>query len=315
MDEQFARDVKKGLTSKEKFLYSKYFYDEAGDRLFQQITKLPEYYLTAAEQEIIEKNTGKLLEYFNEGTGSFNLVEFGTGDGEKTRIMLRYFAGKSNFSYCPIDISENALNILQAKIKADIPGINIEPVNGEYFEAMDILNKKSFARKVIMFMGANIGNFLPPMAIDFLNNVAKRMQKNDLFLMGVDLKKDPMTILNAYNDSKGVTADFNYNLLLRINTELGGDFDIKQFYHYPFYDPSTGECKSFLISKIKQIVHIEKFKLSINFEAGEPIYMEVSQKYSIDEIQDMILKAGLKVVEMFLDENKYFVDVLVKKEG
>ena len=313
MDEQFAKDVREGLTAKEKYLYSKYFYDEPGDLLFKQITMMPEYYLTGCEEEILETNRDKFIELFGDDGNRFNLIEFGAGDGLKTRILLRHFMENHvPFRYCPIDISANVLEILVNTLEKEFPGIYIDPVNDEYFGALDSLEEKSRDRKIILFLGANIGNFIPPVAVDFLTGISGRMKGNDLLLTGFDIKKDPREIVKAYNDPKGVTADFNFNLLLRINSELGGNFNIENFYHYPLYDPSTGETKSFLISKKEQNVYIEKIKATINFYKGEHIYMEVSQKYSINMIEDLAVKSGLRPVKYFFDKRKYFTDVLFK---
>jgi L-histidine Nalpha-methyltransferase len=214
MDEQFAADVLEGLSATPKYLLSKYFYNEPGDRLFQKIMELDEYYLTKAEYDIFENRKSELLDYFSADGQRFDLIEFGAGDGYKTRVLIEYFLReRAQFTYVPIDISENVLNELTTMLAGKFPALQINPMNDDYFHALEELNKVDFDRKVILFLGSNIGNFREKAAIPFLSHIAADMSAADRLLIGFDLKKDPEIILAAYNDCQGVTRDFNLNLL------------------------------------------------------------------------------------------------------
>lgn len=307
--ETFAYDVKKGLSAMPKYLPSKYFYDEAGDRLFQQIMELEEYYLTRSEFQIINKHKQDLLQLFQNGSAEFNLIEFGAGDGLKSKILLEYFYHSDTaFRYVPIDISTNILTELVEDIASQYQGLKIDAKPRDYFEALHDMNQHSQIRKVILFLGSNIGNFQWEEASVFLHRLSQNMLADDLLLIGFDLKKNPEIILNAYNDRKNVTRDFNLNLLNRINHELGGNFMIDYFKHYPVYDPETGKAKSYLISTKEQEVYIEALKESFHFKAWEPVFMEISQKYDLKDIEDLANKSGFEVTENFFDQNGWFVD-------
>jgi len=308
---QFAKDVREGLSSEPKYLLSKYFYDDVGDILFQQIMTLEEYYLTDCELEIFENQKDKILSCFSNDKGTFDLIEFGSGDGYKTKILLEYFTiEKVKFNYIPIDISSSVLETLSEDLKENIPGLNILPICDDYFHALEELNKVDFNKKVILFLGSNIGNFKGDNAIPFLKHLHADMNENDQLFIGFDLKKDPQIILNAYNDREGITREFNYNLLDRINRELGGNFDRNSFSHYPTYNPVTGEARSYLVSLKAQTVWIEVLSQSFSFEKWEPIFMEVSQKYSLQDIQHLAKHSGFKIDNNFFDSRNYFTDSL-----
>ena len=304
--------VDKGLSGSPKRLPSWLLYDDEGDRLFQQIMMMPEYYPTRCEYDILQHHKEELLQCFREGSASFRLIELGAGDGLKTEILLKHFmAQQVPFAYCPVDISSNALDILSARLKASLPQLNIVPLHKSYDDALSDLHDQN-EKKVILFMGANIGNFTIQEAAQFLKKLAIRLHHGDQLMIGFDLKKDPRTILQAYDDPRGITAEFNLNLLRRLNRELGADFDTDHFSHYPYYDPDTGTTKSFLISLINQDVHIEALGKFFHFTAWEPIQTEVSQKYDITTIEKLMSLTGLKVERIFQDARNYFCDVLVR---
>jgi dimethylhistidine N-methyltransferase len=316
MNTNFAKDVEKGLDSNPKSLDSKYFYNELGDQLFQQIMELDEYYLTDCEYEILRNNRETYRTLFQESENHYSLVELGAGDGLKTRVLLQHFTEKqSNFSYLPIDISSNVLNILQKKVNKEIPELEIEPHPGDYFNALDQMNAREQERKVILFLGSTIGNFVYKEAVGFLKELNTQMNSKDLLLIGFDLKKDPNTILNAYNDKKGITAAFNLNLLQRINEELDGNFDLKKFYHYPTYNPISGEAHSFLISKANQEVRIEGINRTFQFTEGEPIFMEISKKYDLQSIEGLAEESGFSIKKNFFDSKFYFTNSLWQKKS
>ena len=304
--------VDKGLSGTPKRLPSWLFYDDEGDRLFQQIMMMPEYYPTRCEYDILQQNKEELLQYFKGASSSFRLIELGAGDGLKTEILLKHFLSQqAAFVYYPVDISRNALDILAERLKGSLPQLQIVPLHKNYDDALaDLHDPKQ--KKVILFMGANIGNFTIQEAAQFLKRLAISLQRGDQLLIGFDLKKDPRTILQAYDDPRGVTAEFNLNLLRRLNRELGADFDTDNFSHYPYYDPDTGTTKSFLISMINQAVHIEALGKFFHFTAWEPIQTEVSQKYDIATIEKLMSLTGFKIERIFADARKYFCDVLVR---
>jgi len=304
----FAKEVQEGLESNPKSLSSKYFYDAKGDELFQQIMAMPEYYLTNSEFEVFSTHKEALREAF--GNSIFNLVELGAGDGTKTKILLEHFIEKgSNFYYSPIDISGNVLEHLKTDLSVLWPDLEVNSVAAEYFRGLAQLSESS-DRKVVLFLGGNIGNMSLEEAENFLISMHQNLNKGDLVLIGFDLKKDPQTILDAYNDPAGITSAFNLNLLERINRELGANFKIEQFKHWETYHPISGATESFIISKQQQNVYIEALNRSFDFEAWEAIHTELSQKYSLRDIQELASTIGFTSIGQFFDKKRYFVDAL-----
>lgn len=311
---QFEKDVIEGLSADPKYLSSRYFYNAKGDRIFQQIMQMPEYYLTNCEYEVFELKQEEILQAISPGK-KFNLVELGAGDGYKTKVLLQHFLDReAEFEYFPVDISGNVLKLLSEDLAQRFPNLSVRSLNYEYFEALERLNELDDSPKVILFLGGNIGNFTPERAHAFFNKLYQSMRPGDMLLSGIDLKKDPRVILQAYNDAAGITASFNLNLLQRMNEELGADFDLEKFEHYPTYDPFTGECRSYLISKEKQEVYFRNMDRSFHFDRAEAIHMEISRKYSFKGIEELAHDCGFKVKEHFTDSRNYFVDTLWVKE-
>lgn len=311
MNNQFAHDVLDGLNSTPKTLPSKYFYDKIGDNLFQQIMKLDEYYLTRSEYQIFDTHKNELHDLFSQDVDEFNLVEFGAGDGYKTKVLLESFVkANTKFNYVPIDISSNVLKQLEASLKKELPELSVNSISDDYFKALKKL-KSSNTREVVLFLGSNIGNFTKEKADEFLKGLYDSLKPGDMVLIGFDLKKNPRVILDAYNDSKGVTAAFNFNLLNRINNELEGNFDTDKFQHHPIYNPLTGTTSSFLVSTEDQTVEI--LDSAIKFDAWEAIHMEISQKYSLKMIKGLATEAGFKVVKNFYDDHRYYLNAVWKK--
>ncbi len=314
LDTQFKQEVYQGLTSYPKFLSSKYIYDKAGDALFQDIMNMPEYYLTNTEFSILETYKEELAQHFSNDEKPFHLIEMGAGDGKKTKILLHHFTDKKlDFTFRPIDISQNALDSLQANLKDEIPELATEPMQGTYFETLKKLNFATDERKVILFLGSNIGNLLHDQAIEFLSQIQEYMQPNDLLFIGFDQKKHPQILLDAYNDATGITARFNKNLLVRINRELEADFDMDSFMHWEVYDPESGTAKSYLVAQSPQEVRIEKLNLDVTFDAWETIHTEISQKYDDKTVHWLAEKSGLKVLETFSDTKNYYKNYLFTK--
>ncbi len=298
-----------GLLTEPKTIPSRYFYDAKGDELFQKIMELPEYYLTRAEFEILSEQSRAIVAAtaFSKET-PFEIVELGAGDGIKTRQMLQVLLKEGyTFTYKPIDISPNVLEDLAANMN-DLDGLNLEGIAGDYFDILERL-KDVETPKLILFLGSNLGNYEDANAAAFLANIAAKMNPGDALLLGLDLKKDPDRILDAYNDPAGVTRDFNLNLLTRMNRELGANFQIKQFQHTPEYDPE-GKAISYLTSLVDQTVEFSETEHSVTFKKGEKIQTEVSRKYD-DATLKKLLENRLKIHSKFMDKNADFADYLL----
>ncbi len=304
----FEKDVCEGLRDFPKHLSSKYFYDETGDELFQKIMGMPTYYLTQAEYNILNHHKVEIAEMFS-SKGPFELIELGAGDGKKTKVLLEELCEQqSDFTYIPIDISENSLEQLTNSVTYELPQVNIDGFQGTYFKALKKLGNRNQKRKIILFLGSNIGNLKHNQAIDFLSEIRQLMQPNDILFLGADQKKNPQTILDAYNDKEGITAQFNKNILHRINKELDADFDLDKFLHWENYDPESGTAKSYLVSKEDQIINLEKLNLKIHLKAWETIHTEISQKYDDDMVHWLAKEAGLTIHRIFSDGKEAFKD-------
>lgn len=310
----FEQEVYEGLTTYPKHLSSKYFYDEVGDKLFQDIMAMPEYYLTDCEFNILETHKAEISTLFAQNGDPFSLFELGAGDGKKTKILLQHLVDFDiPFDYRPIDISQNALDQLEASIKKEIPQVTVNTLQGTYFDTLRDIGNSNGRRKVILFLGSNIGNLLHPQAVGFLKNMRDAIGKNDLIFMGLDQKKNPQTILDAYNDQTGITEAFNKNVLARINKELGGNFDLDNFLHWEIYNPETGTAKSFLVAKRAQTVFIESLALEVRLKRWETIHTEISQKYDDEVVEWLAQQADLKIVTSFSDEQEFYKNYVFKK--
>ena len=308
----FLQDVLKGLQSSPKYLDSKYFYDKKGDALFQKIMASGEYYLTNSEKEIFSKQTAQIAETVLNGTNDLDVIEFGSGDATKSIHLLKELAErKAIHTYFPIDISENIILLLNKTLSKKLPHVTIHGLHGEYLEMLSETKKLSAKRKLILLLGANIGNFKFNEMPVFCKKLRSLLDDGDMVLIGFDLKKNPAKILAAYNDKGGLTKRFNLNLLKRINKELHANFKLKNFGHYATYDPADGACKSYLVSMKQQEVSICK-KTVIPFEKNECIFMEISQKYDQSQVTKIALECGFEPVGNFFDKKKYFVDVIWK---
>src|SRR6056297_1486949 len=311
----FAQDTLKGLTANEKYLLPKYFYDDKGSRIFQDIMQMPEYYLTDCEFEIFTRHQSEMKDLFGNGNTYFELVELGSGDGLKTKILLNHFVEHQiDFKYVAVDISRQANENLYKKLKAELPELNTEFKTGDYFQMMNELNQDSDNNKVFLFLGSNIGNFMEDERHRFLSQLSDFIQQNDKLLIGFDLKKSRNIIIKAYDDSHGYTRAFNLNHLLRINKELDANFNIESFRHFAHYNEDSGETKSFLISTKEQSVYIGALEKKIHFLKDEPIYMELSQKFDLEGIHQLARSYGFAIEKNFTDRRNYFVDSLwIKK--
>lgn len=309
IDREFANAVSEGLEAEPRRLSSRYFYDAAGDRLFQQIMASPEYYLTDCEREILRDQGGAIAEAMMAG-GAFELVELGAGDGSKICHLIDalHDAG-ATFTFKPLDISENVLELLEERLRPGRPWLDMQPLAGNYMDWL-AQPRRPGIRRVFAFMGSNLGNFAPEAARDFLRDIRRSMTAGDLLLIGLDLKKDPAVIRAAYDDAGGITARFNLNLLSRINRELGGDFDPAAWSHQPDYDPESGTARSFLRSERAQRVNIRALGKAFDFAEGELVHTEISQKYDDAIIGALAADSGFEVVNAFVDARGWFTDQL-----
>ena len=309
----FAKDVLNGLSANPKYLSSKYFYNDTGSRIFQDIMRMPEYYLTDCELEIFETQSHLIFQYFTKNSKDFDLVELGAGDGTKTKLLLSHFLNENcNFDYIPIDISKDAVRDLVISMELQLPELNIHGRVGDYFKLIDDIGSQDGRKKILLFLGSNIGNFNKSESLNFLSKLSAVMNHGDLLFIGFDLKKDPEIILNAYNDPHGHTAAFNLNLLDRINDELNANFILQNFKHRETYNPETGTAKSELISQQKQVVEIEDLSIKVPFEEGEAIFMEISQKYDEKMISELAERSGFQIVRNFYDRRLFYMNSLWK---
>jgi dimethylhistidine N-methyltransferase len=291
---RFRDDVVAGLSLPQKTLPPKYFYDAAGSRLFARICRLPEYYVTRAELALTRASLAAIARFAGRGC---QLIEYGSGEGLKSRLMIR--AVKPS-AYVPIDISQDALDAAARRLAREFPGLKIRPVPGDFSRPLD-LPIRAGTPSVVYFPGSTIGNLTPDEAHAFLSmsrGVAARM------LVGVDLKKDPALLHAAYNDARGVTAQFNLNLLARINRELGADFDLRRWRHYAFYNPAPGRVEMHLVALAAQRVRMRGHRW--HFAAGETIHTENSYKYSLDEFRALAERAGFTSAKVWSDRKGLF---------
>lgn len=305
--ENFLSDVLKGLKESPKKLQSKYFYDEAGDRLFQQIMNMPEYYLTDCELDIFKNKNEALARSILIDNSPFDLIELGAGDAMKSSYLLEYLTKQNtDFTYMPIDISGHILEELSEKFNRNLPDLEIKTLEGDYFDMLNKAMSISQRRKVVLFLGGNIGNMDLEESYHFCRELRRKLNLGDILIVGFDLKKNPHTILNAYNDPAGITSSFNLNLLIRMNRELEAYFDVLNFQHYQTYDPISGACRSFLVSLVEQNVHIgnEVF----HFKENELIDMEISQKFSPEDISKLARDSKFHIIDEILDSKNWFVD-------
>lgn len=309
----FALDILVGLSGSRKDISSKYLYDAQGSELFRRITQLPEYYPTNCELEILENRSSALAAMVD--SKPFNLVELGAGYGRKTEVVLsRFLEAGLNFKYVPIDISEAATAGLINTIGSKFPDLPADGLVSDYFNGLKYLNNRDDCLNFVLFLGSSIGNFTSAESRTFLRNVWNCLNHGDLLLIGFDLKKDIELLLHAYNDSEGVTAEFNLNVLRRINRELGGHFAVEKFRHFGTYDVFSGGMESYLVSLEHQSVYIELIGRSFSFEPWEPIHTENSYKYLVSDIESLAAETGFSVVTHFFDSRRFFADSVWRVE-
>lgn len=304
---QMFNEVVEGLCRPQKMIPSKFFYDERGSELFEEITRLDEYYPTRTEMRILEKYIGEIAKAVGEQSV---IVELGSGNSSKTRLLLDHMSDIS--AYVPVDISEEYLMKTVRSLKNEYPNLIIKPVCADYTKPFQIPPiAKPFEYYVIFYPGSTIGNFRPERAQQFLKTISKLLVPGGGMLVGVDLKKDREILEAAYNDSKGVTAEFNRNMLIRMNRELNADFQIDNFDHLAFYNEEKGRIEMHLKSERKQEVHLNG--KAIQLEEGETIHTENSYKYSLPEFRTLV-NEWFEVEKVWTDEDDLFsMQYLIKK--
>ena len=304
---QMLNDVLHGLSQPQKMLPSKYFYDERGSELFEEITGLPEYYPTRTEKKILNSNIDEIVSYIGQKSV---LIEPGSGSSSKTRLLLDHT--KDLAAYVPVEISEDYLMETVQNLKQEYPGLLIKPVCADYTAPFQIPKIDcEFNSFVIFYPGSTIGNFEPSKAKEFLKVMASLLNNRGHMLIGVDLKKDKNVLEAAYNDAEGVTAEFNKNMLVRLNRELDTDFDVSQFRHQAFWNEAEGRIEMHLISEARQEVKVDGqiFK----FEKNESIHTENSYKYTINEFKELF-DHWFEVEKIWTDDKNWFsLQYLVKK--
>jgi L-histidine N-alpha-methyltransferase len=291
------RDVASGLSRPQKELPPKYFYDRRGSELFDEITRLPEYYLTRTERALLDCWSGPLMATLTPAA----LVELGAGSADKTRLLLdaMVYAGNGEL-YVPIDVSAEFLEDAAARLREEYPTLGVEPLVGDIAEPL-ALGDDLPAPAVIAFLGSTIGNFDPAGARRLLRHVARAMRAGDRFLLGADLRKDPRVIEAAYNDQQGITAEFNLNVLRVVNRELGANFDLDAFEHRAFYDRTLHRIEMHLVSTGDQRVQIPGIG-TVQFAGGESIRTEISCKYDRESLSGALESAGLRMERWITDE-------------
>jgi len=303
-EDGFAADVRAGLTAQPKALPPKYFYDELGSHLFEAICHLPEYYLTRAETEILKRYAGEMVGRLD---GSVTLVELGSGSAVKTRHLIEaLLARQGRLCYQPIDISATMLEQSAYGLLKDYPSLQIAAQASDYTQGLGLAGRGDAQKVLVLFLGSNIGNYDPGEALTLLREVRRVLRAGDGLLVGVDLKKSPAVLEAAYADALGVTAAFNLNLLLRINRELGADFDLAQFEHRAVYNRELGRVEMHLVSRTTQTVNISGLGLKVKLEAAETIHTENSYKYDLQQVAALAQETGFRRDGVWLDSQERF---------
>lgn len=311
-EEGFSEALARGLSGTPKEIPSRFFYDARGSSLFERITETPEYYLTRCEQEILCERSPEIVSMAGK---PLRVIELGSGSAKKTTLLIEAALAKQpDLEYLPIDISEEFMLSSARKLLATYPGLRVTAIAGEYFSALHYLSEEShFAHgttNLFLFLGSNIGNFEDAEAEQLLISLRRAMRPCDFLLIGMDLDKDPSIIEPAYNDAGGVTEAFNKNLLVRINSELGGDFDLSAFRHHAPYLPSQRRVEMRLVSEREQMVTV--LQSSYHFSRDEHIHTETSRKYSQADVSDLFASSGLQIEHAFYDSCEWFALMLVK---
>jgi dimethylhistidine N-methyltransferase len=310
IEKTFAEEISSSLNHDSKFISPKFFYDKKGSDLFENICSLPEYYPTRTEISILRKLQPELSSYIDE---NFRLVELGSGTSVKTRLILDVLTKlQDSVDYFPIDISEILTESSEELLK-NYDGLHITGIIDTYEGGLEFLKNFDKKKNLIIFLGSSFGNFSPNDGFEFLKKINSTMKSGDLFLIGLDLIKDKQILESAYDDSQGVTAKFNLNILSRINDELDADFNLKNFSHLAIYNKEKQRIEMYLKSLVNQSVMVSKSDLLLNLEKDELIHTEHSHKYKLSQIHELLDSVGFEIKHTWLDDKKYFSLTLVSK--
>lgn len=299
---RFREDVAFGLRQTPKTLSPKYFYDHQGSLLFEEICQQPEYYLTRTEAAILTRHAPEIID----AVGDCTVVELGSGSSVKTRLLLdecqqRHYQTR----YIPIDISASMLEATARSLADQYPRLRVEALAAEYLTGLTAL--PSAARRLVLFLGSNLGNFSPMEQDQLFTALAQALRRSDFLLLGLDLRKPTAILESAYNDASGVTAAFNLNLLQRINRELRADFDLARFSHLAFHNAVQHQIEMHLRSECEQRVTILDLDLQVSFQAGETIHTEISRKFDVEEMTAQLATFGFQRLRSWTDERSWFV--------
>jgi L-histidine Nalpha-methyltransferase len=298
-----GEDIIQGLTAVKKNLPPKYFYDDRGSELFEQICELPEYYPTRTEAAIIDRYANEIARF----TGCCELVELGSGSSTKTRLLLdAYQQLPGDCRYIPIDVSGGILRNSVKQLSTEYPKFTIEGLIGTYDRALAHLESNSALSRMIFFLGSSMGNFTPQAAGKFWEQIATTLNPGDYFLLGIDLQKPPAILEAAYNDSQGVTAAFNLNVLSHLNWRFQGNFDPDLFTHQAIYNQIDTQIEMYLHCQKDHCVSLAALNLNVSFEAGESILTEISRKFDLTTIQDQLRSHGLNTMKIWTDSAQWF---------
>lgn len=305
-------DVVKGLTQTPKTLPPRYFYDDRGSLLFEEICELPEYYLTRTETAILQQYAGEIAQI----TGACEIVELGSGSSTKTRILLdAYYQQGYPLRYLPIDVSAGMLESSARQLLVDYPSLHIHGLAGTYELALGQLQPSQLPSRMICFIGSTLGNLNPQECDAFLSQITAALQVGEYFLLGVDLQKPKDILTAAYNDLQGVTAAFNLNMLEHLNRSFEGNFDTTQFTHWAFYNETEHQIEMHLRSVLEQTVELRTLNLTVNFAPDETIFTEISRKFDLDTIQHQLKAKGLVPLKVCTDANQWFGVILCQLQA
>lgn len=304
----FAEEVSAGLSADAPTLPCRFFYDDLGSKIFEEICELEEYYLTRVERGILRERALEIATHFDADAA---LVELGSGSAEKTRVLIEAFLDKQDaLVYVPVDIARGAIEESAEALLLEHARLRVHAICGEYESALALLGETEQASRLILWLGSSIGNLHKTDAAQFLASVRAELNESDRMLIGIDLRKDRERLERAYDDSEGVTARFNKNLLSRINRELDGNFDPAQFEFRSRYREDSGAVESFLRSLCDQDIEIAALDASFHFDEGDEIHTENSYKYSLQEIEELASRSGMRLeTQWFDDEGLYSVNL------
>lgn len=309
--QETGQDIVEGLSSNPRAIPPKYFYDEQGSQLFEQICELPEYYPTRTETAILQASAKAIAQT----TGPCELIELGSGSSTKTRILFNaYNAANHPLHYIPVDVSDTMLTQSAQALLNEYPQMTVHAIASTYEPALDNLPAKHLPTRMIAFIGSTIGNLRPQECDRFLAHISQALSPGDYFLLGIDLQKETRILEAAYNDSQGITAAFNLNMLRHLNQKFDANFQLEQFFHIAKYNTQDQQIEMYLESLTEQTVTLKALNFTILLEKGELILSEISRKFSLPSISQALQSHRLPVIHTFTDSNKWFALLLCQRQ-